>query len=146
VYRFGYGAGYSTNYFACKEFSEVVRHSGWVGRWKKEHFGGRRRRLGRDPDRVRGSPASKHGSGGWRMGGRRNRGEGERGGGGRGGAERRGGRSDAGGPPGRGGEDEGGYRQRVNERFDRLAERVARLEEEVRQLRGGGEGGGSRRA
>ena len=74
------------------------------------------------------------------MGGRRNRGEGERRGGGRGG------RSDAGDPPGRGGEDEGGYRQRVNERFDRLAERVDRLEEEVRQLRGGGEGGGSRRA
>ena len=40
--------------------------------------------------------------------------------------------------------DEEGYRQKVNERFDRLAERVERLEEEVRQLRGGG--GGSRGA
>jgi len=74
------------------------------------------------------------------MGGRRDRGE--RGGagrraGGRGGGHE--GRPDASAP--RGGEDEAGYRQRVNERFDRLAERVERLEEEVRQLRGGGGGG-----
>ena len=85
------------------------------------------------------------------MGGRRDRGD-------RGAAERRGGgggrgagagggreerRPDAGGPRG-GGQEEEGYRQRVNERFDRLAARVERLEEEVRQLRGGGDGGGSR--
>ena len=31
----GYSAAISTNYFACKEFSKVVRHCGWVGRWKK---------------------------------------------------------------------------------------------------------------
>ena len=37
------------------------------------------------------------------------------------------------------------YAELIGER-DRLAERVDRLEEEVRQLRGGGEGGGSRRA
>jgi hypothetical protein len=68
------------------------------------------------------------------MGGRRGRGD--RGGG----AERRagGGRGpgagggheghpNAGGPRGGGGEDEEGYRQRVNERFDRLAERLERL-------------------
>jgi hypothetical protein len=85
------------------------------------------------------------------MGGRRDRGD-------RGGAQRRagGGRgaggghqgrpNAAGGPRGGGGEDEEGYRQRVNERFDRLASRVERLEEEVRQLRGGGDGGGSRGA
>jgi hypothetical protein len=94
------------------------------------------------------------------MGGRRDRGHA---GGGRGdiegrgrgrgpGADRRAGgggereRLDAGGerPRGRGDEDEMGYRQRVNERLDRLAGRVERLEEEVRQLRGGE--GGSRRA
>jgi hypothetical protein len=86
------------------------------------------------------------------MGGRRDRGD--RGGG----AERRarGGRGAGGGHEGRpnaggqrgGGaaEDEEGYRQRVNERFDRLASRVERLEEEVRQLRGGGDGGGSQGA
>jgi tetrahydromethanopterin S-methyltransferase subunit G len=51
-----------------------------------------------------------------------------------------------GGPRGSGGQDEEGYRQKVNERFDRLAERVERLEEEVRQLRGGGAGGGSQSA
>jgi hypothetical protein len=50
----------------------------------------------------------------------------------------------AGGQQGGGGEE--GYRQKVNERFDRLAERVERLEEEVRQLRGGGSGGSSRGA
>lgn len=56
------------------------------------------------------------------------------------------GRRDAGGPR-VGGESEEGYRQRVNERFDRLAGRVERLEEDVRQLRsGGGGGGGSRGA
>jgi hypothetical protein len=73
------------------------------------------------------------------MGGRRDRGE-------RGGAgHRAGGRGAGGGREGRpeagglgSGEDEAGYRQKVNERFDRLAERVERLEEEVRQLRGGG--------
>ena len=76
------------------------------------------------------------------MGGRR----------GRGGAERRGegpGAEGGGhdeGRPHAGGGDEEGYRQKVNERFDRLAERVERLEEEVRQLRGGGSGGGSRGA
>jgi hypothetical protein len=89
------------------------------------------------------------------LGGRRDRGD--RGGTERGGTERRPGR---GGGPGAGGggheegrpnagsgrEDEEGYRQRVNERFDRLASRVERLEEEVRQLRGGGSGGGSRGA
>jgi hypothetical protein len=85
------------------------------------------------------------------MGGRRGRGD-------RGGAQRRagGGRGAGGGHQGRpnaaggpregGAEDEEGYRQRVNERFDRLASRVERLEEEVRQLRGGGDGGGSRGA
>jgi 50S ribosomal subunit-associated GTPase HflX len=84
------------------------------------------------------------------MGGRRGRGD-------KGGAERRGGggrgagsgheeRPNAGGTRGGGGEDEEGYRQRVNERFDRLAKRLERLEEEVRQLRGGGEGGDSRGA
>ena len=86
------------------------------------------------------------------MGGRRDRGD-------RGGAQRRagGGRGAGGGHQGRpnaaggqrgggGAEDEEGYRQRVNERFDRLASRVERLEEEVRQLRGGGDGGGSRGA
>jgi hypothetical protein len=83
------------------------------------------------------------------VGGRRDRGATERrgGGGGRGagaGGGREEGRPDAGGP--RGGQDEEGYRQKVNERFDRLAERVERLEDEVRQLRGGGDGGGSRGA
>jgi len=85
------------------------------------------------------------------MGGRRDRGD-------RGAAERRGGggrgagggghegRPDERGPRGGGGEDEEGYRQKVNERFDWLAERVERLEEEVRQLRGGGSGGSSRGA
>jgi len=83
------------------------------------------------------------------MGGRRGRGD-------RGGAERRAGggrgaggghegRPNAGGQLGGGAEDEEGYRQRVNERFDRLASRVERLEEEVRQLRGGGDGGGGSR-
>ena len=74
------------------------------------------------------------------MGGRRDRGDRggteRRGGGGRGAGGGHEGRLNAGGPRG-GGEDEEGYRQRVNERFDRLAERVERLEEEVRQLRGG---------
>ena len=85
------------------------------------------------------------------MGGRRDRGDRgaaeRRGGGGRGAGAggAREGRPDAGGPRG-GGEDEEGYRQRVNERFDRLASRVERLEEEVRQLRGGGDGGGSQGA
>jgi hypothetical protein len=51
-----------------------------------------------------------------------------------------------GGPRQGGGQDEEGYRQKVNERFDRLAERVERLEEEVRQLRGGANGGSSRGA
>jgi hypothetical protein len=72
------------------------------------------------------------------MGGRRDRGDRGRESsrrGSRGGHE---GRPDAGGLRGGGGEDEEGYRQRVNERFDRLAERVERLEEEVRQLRGDG--------
>ena len=67
------------------------------------------------------------------MGGRRGRGD-------RGGAERRAGggrgpgagggreqRPNAGGRQGGSGEDEEGYRQRVNERFDRLAERLERL-------------------
>ena len=85
------------------------------------------------------------------MGGRRNRGdrggEQRRAGGGRGpggGHEEQ--RPNAGGQRGGGAEDEEGYRQRVNERFDRLASRVERLEEEVRQLRGGGDGGGSQGA
>jgi hypothetical protein len=81
------------------------------------------------------------------MGGRRDRGDRgaaeRRGGGGRGAGAGGGGhegRPDERGPRG-GGQDEEGYRQKVNERFDRLAERVERLEEEVRQLRGGGNGG-----
>jgi len=51
-----------------------------------------------------------------------------------------------GGPRQGGGQDEEGYRQKVNERFDRMAERMERLEEEVRQLRGGANGGSSRGA
>jgi hypothetical protein len=88
-----------------------------------------------DEHRMRGAP----------MGGRRDRtdrgdrgGAERRGGGGRGAGGAHEGRPNAGGTRGGGGEDEEGYRQRVNERFDRLAERVERLEEEVRQLRGGG--------
>jgi hypothetical protein len=86
------------------------------------------------------------------MGGRRGRGDRgggaeRRAGGGRGaGGGHQGRPNAAGGPRGGGAEDEEGYRQRVNERFDRLASRVERLEEEVRQLRGGGDGGGSRGA
>jgi hypothetical protein len=86
------------------------------------------------------------------MGGRRDRGDRgggaeRRAGGGRGAGGGHEGRPNAGGQRGGGGaEDEEGYRQRVNERFDRLASRVERLEEEVRQLRGGGDGGGSRGA
>jgi len=80
--------------------------------------------------------------------GRRDRGGAERrAGGGRGPGAGREQRPNAEGQRGGGGaEDEEGYRQRVNERFDRLASRVERLEEEVRQLRGGGDGGGSRGA
>ena len=55
-------------------------------------------------------------------------------------------RPNAGGQREGGAEEEEGYRQKVNERFDRLASRVERLEEEVRQLRGSGDGGGSRGA
>jgi len=83
------------------------------------------------------------------MGGRRDRkdkgGARPRAGGGRGAGDEREGRPNAAGGPEEGGDEEG-YRQKVNERFDRLAKRVERLEEEVRQLRGGGEGGGSRGA
>ena len=83
------------------------------------------------------------------MGGRRDRGDRgaaeRRGGGGRGPGAGAGGGGHEGRPgergPRGGGQDEEGYRQKVNERFDRLAERVERLEEEVRQLRGGGNGG-----
>ena len=86
------------------------------------------------------------------MGGRRDRGDRGGGaqrsaGGGRGVGGGHEGRPNAGGQRGGGAaEDEEGYRQRVNERFDRLASRVERLEEEVRQLRGGGDGGGSQGA